>query len=82
MMVVFLKPPSQVNRRVSLTEGPFFVGTLWVLKLIYGNFLRYLLTIPAVDSFFIYIVINWLYVPIQSRKKSNVWGCVLRRLFV
>jgi hypothetical protein len=80
MMVVFYKSPFKVNRRVPLTEGPFFVETLWVLKLTYGSFLRYLLANMAVDSFFIYIVINWFkqmgYASQFRLEKNQMFGIV------
>jgi hypothetical protein len=38
-----------------LIIGPFFVGTLWIMKFTYGNFKRYFVTNFIVDSIFIYI---------------------------
>jgi len=40
--------------------GPFFVGSLWILKLTYGKFTRYIVLNLIVDSFFVYFLVNWL----------------------
>ena len=41
--------------------GPFMIGSLWVLKLTYGKFYRYLFINLLVDSIFIYILVDkWL----------------------
>lgn len=42
-----------------LIAGPFFVGSLWILKLTYGKFITYMAVNLLVDSFFVYIVIGW-----------------------
>lgn len=39
--------------------GPFFVGTLWILKYTYGHFLKFLLANTIVDSTFAYMM-SWL----------------------
>jgi hypothetical protein len=35
--------------------GPFFIGTLWIMKFTFGNFKRYFLTNFCIDAFFVYI---------------------------
>ncbi|MFD2446620.1 hypothetical protein ACFSO7_22015 [Bacillus sp. CGMCC 1.16607] len=41
--------------------GPFMIGSMWILKLAYGKFYRYLILNLAVDSIFVFILIdNWL----------------------
>ncbi|MBT2757015.1 hypothetical protein J7E71_13790 [Mesobacillus foraminis] len=42
-----------------LIAGPFLVGSQWILKFTYGKFLTYLAANLLVDSFFVYVVINW-----------------------
>ncbi|MDZ5473878.1 hypothetical protein SM124_19340 [Bacillus sp. 31A1R] len=42
-----------------LLAGPFFVGSLWILKFIYGRFFLYFLTNLIVDSLFTYVIIDW-----------------------
>ncbi len=41
--------------------GPFMIGSIWILKLTYGKFFRYLLLNFAVDSIFTFILVDkWL----------------------
>lgn len=37
-----------------LIWGPFFIGSLWILKLTYGNFILYLTTNLVIDTLFVY----------------------------
>lgn len=40
--------------------GPFFIGTLWILKLTYGNFKKYFLVNAGIDSGFVYVLMYFL----------------------
>lgn len=41
--------------------GPFMIGSMWILKLTYGKFFRYLILNLAVDSIFTFILVDkWL----------------------
>jgi hypothetical protein len=41
--------------------GPFMVGSMWILKLTYGKFYRYLIINLIVDSIFTFILVDkWL----------------------
>jgi hypothetical protein len=42
-----------------LLFGPFFAGSLWILKLTYGNFTRFFITNLIIDSFFTYVLLDW-----------------------
>ncbi|TMU84540.1 hypothetical protein FGG79_16805 [Bacillus sp. BHET2] len=44
---------------IPLIIGPFFVGTLWILKYTFGNFNVYVVINLIVDSIFIYMGLNW-----------------------
>ena len=44
---------------IPLIFGPFIVGSLWIFKFTYGHFFRYMVTNIAVDSFFVYIIMDW-----------------------
>ncbi|YCA46344.1 hypothetical protein M1E11_24975 (plasmid) [Bacillus sp. JZ8] len=44
---------------IPLIFGPFIVGSLWIFKFTYGHFFRYMVTNITVDSFFVYIVMDW-----------------------
>lgn len=44
---------------IPLIFGPFFVGTLWILRFTYGNLFKYIVSNLIVDSFFVYVVIGW-----------------------
>lgn len=45
---------------VPFVWGPFFVGSLWILKLTYGKFTKYIILNLFADSFFTYFLVNWL----------------------
>ena len=53
----------KLNRKIpgetSLIWGPFFIGTLWILKLTRKRIIGYFLTNLSVDSFFVYVVLNF-----------------------
>jgi len=40
--------------------GPFIVGSLWILKLTYGKFIKYIILNLIVDSIFTYFLVSWL----------------------
>jgi hypothetical protein len=40
--------------------GPFFIGSLWILKLSYGKFFRYMLLNLTIDSAFTYGLVYYL----------------------
>jgi hypothetical protein len=43
-----------------LTWGPFFIGSMWILKLTYGKFLIYTILNLIIDSGFTYLFISIL----------------------
>jgi hypothetical protein len=45
---------------IPLIIGPFFVGSLWILKYTFGKFNLYLLVNIIIDSFFTYLGLTWL----------------------
>ncbi len=42
-----------------LLWGPFFVSSMWVLKLTYGNLLKYLMFTQVSHFFFTYFIMDW-----------------------
>jgi hypothetical protein len=46
--------------KLPLIVGPFFVGSLWILKFTYGKFKLYLFINLIVDSIFTYTGTGWL----------------------
>ncbi|MBP2239539.1 hypothetical protein J2Z40_000092 [Cytobacillus eiseniae] len=51
----------KLSGSIPFVFGPFMIGSMWVLKLTYGKFNRYLIVNLIVDSFFIFILIDkWL----------------------
>ncbi|MEK4823787.1 hypothetical protein CHH55_02335 [Niallia circulans] len=40
--------------------GPFFIGSLWILKWTYGKYFRYIFINLVVDSIFVYFLVDWL----------------------
>ncbi|WP_160725982.1 hypothetical protein [Bacillus sp. USDA818B3_A] len=53
-----IKP--NVLGELPLIIGPFFIGSIWILKYTFGKFNLYLLINLIVDSFFTYFVLDWL----------------------
>ena len=45
----------KVIGELPLIMGPFFIGTLWILKFTFGNFKQYLITNFCIHTFFVYI---------------------------
>ncbi|WP_108670339.1 hypothetical protein [Peribacillus acanthi] len=52
-----IKP--NVLGELPLILGPFFVGSLWILKYTYGKFNLYVLVNLVVDSLFTYFTLDW-----------------------
>jgi hypothetical protein len=52
----------KVIGELPLIIGPFFIGSLWIMKLTFGNFKRYFFTNLCIDAFFVY-----LHVPILKK---------------
>lgn len=42
-----------------LIIGPFFIGSLWILKYTYGKFKYYFFANLAVDSLFTFLIMDW-----------------------
>ena len=72
-----LKP--NVLGLVPLTVGPFFIGSIWILRYTYGRFWLYLVVNFIVDSFFVYILLNWFtrirYASLIEMKKYQLSFC-------
>ncbi|WP_430487360.1 hypothetical protein [Priestia flexa] len=50
--------PGLKSINVFYVFGAFFVGTIWIFKLVYKiGFLPYLITNALIDSFFVYIIV-------------------------
>jgi uncharacterized membrane protein YhfC len=49
-----------------LTIGPFFIGSMWILKYKYGRFWKYMGLNFVVDSAFVYLLMKWLCFFIKS----------------
>ncbi|WP_257008237.1 hypothetical protein [Bacillus sp. FJAT-45350] len=45
---------------IPLIIGPFFVGSLWILKYTFGKFKLYLLVNLLIDSVFTFFIMDWL----------------------
>ncbi|MCM3456671.1 hypothetical protein M3685_22485 [Heyndrickxia oleronia] len=50
--------PKPISDMFLIIAGPFFVGSLWILKFTYGKFKRYLAINFIIDTIFVYIIIN------------------------
>ncbi|MFD2216377.1 hypothetical protein [Metabacillus endolithicus] len=82
--------PSNIKRNfiveLPLIIGPFFIGSLWVLKYTYGKFKLYFFINLLVDSFFTYFVIDWFkkigYVTLVRLSKFQLSIVFLIKTFV
>lgn len=45
---------------VPFVWGPFIVGSLWILKLTFGKFIKYIILNLIIDTMFIYFLVDWL----------------------
>jgi hypothetical protein len=72
----FKKLHPKLLGETSLIGGPFFIGSLWILKLTYGHFWRYLIVNLLMDSFFTYTLMDWFkrigYVSLVRMKKYQL----------
>lgn len=50
--VFYNKPNSYLFGEFPLNIGPFLIGSIWILKWTYGNFIRFTLLNPIVNAFF------------------------------
>lgn len=48
-----------VLAELPLIIGPFFIGSIWILKYTFGKFNLYLLVNLLIDSLFTYFVMDW-----------------------
>ncbi|XJZ27659.1 hypothetical protein ACF5W4_02085 [Bacillota bacterium Lsc_1132] len=59
-----------------LIAGPFFVGTMWILKFTYGTFFRYIAVNLLVHFLFVYVIVDWFkrigYASIVRLKKGQL----------
>lgn len=55
---VYEKIHPKLSGEFPLIWGPFFVGTMWILKLTYGKFFVYLITNLVTDTIFAYPFMN------------------------
>ncbi|WP_313799228.1 hypothetical protein [Cytobacillus sp.] len=50
----------KIHGTFPLIWGPFIIGSIWILKLTYQNFYRYIIINLIVDTFFTYAFVNFL----------------------
>lgn len=58
--VFYEKPDSFVKNELPFSVGPYLPGAMWILKLTYGNFLRFLLLNAFVNALFAFPGIKFL----------------------
>jgi hypothetical protein len=52
------KPKSYLLGEFPFNIGPFFVGSMWILKWTYGNFKQFMLLNATVNAFFAFILVR------------------------
>ncbi|TYS14564.1 hypothetical protein FZC78_18690 [Rossellomorea vietnamensis] len=67
--VIYPNLSRNLRGMVPFAIGPFFTGSIFILKLTYGRFSRFFLLNLAVDTFFVYPFYSWF-------KKLGVWRLV------
>jgi hypothetical protein len=56
----------KLSGEMPMVLGPFFAGSIWILKMTYGKPLMYILLNTVVDAFFAYPFYTWF-------KKIGIW---------
>lgn len=56
--VFYNKPKSYLSGEFPFNIGPFFVGSMWILKWTYGNFKKFLLLNASVNALFAFVLIR------------------------
>jgi hypothetical protein len=49
----------KVLGEMPIVFGPFLVGTMWIFKLSYGNFKKFMVINFTLDAFFVYVLMSW-----------------------
>jgi hypothetical protein len=69
---IYKKIPPYFINEFAFIVGPFFAGSLWILRLTYGKFKLYLLLNAVVDAIFVYpFYALFEYIGIFKLKKMN-----------
>ncbi|MED3553310.1 hypothetical protein [Cytobacillus praedii] len=45
---------------LSFIAGPYFIGSIWILKFTYGEFRKFIFLNLLIDSLFTFVLIDWL----------------------
>ncbi len=57
----YTKLHPEISGSIPLIVGPFFIGSMWILKLTYGKFFKYMLLNLVIDAFFTFVLVDhWL----------------------
>lgn len=67
--VIYPNLSKKLRGMTAFSLGPFFTGSIVILKLTYGRFSRFFLLNLAVDTFFVFPFYSWF-------KKLGVWRLV------
>ncbi len=54
--VFYNNPKSYASGEFPMDIGPFFVGTLWILKLTYCNFKKFIILNASINAFFAFVL--------------------------
>ncbi|TYR99999.1 hypothetical protein FZC84_08720 [Rossellomorea vietnamensis] len=67
--VIYPSLSRKIRGMVPFAIGPFFTGSIFILKFTYGRFFLFFLLNLAVDTFFVYPFYSWF-------KKLGVWRLI------
>jgi hypothetical protein len=56
--IYYNNPTSYVLGELPVTLGPFFIGSMWILKMTFGHFKRFLLLNAVINAFFAFIMVR------------------------
>ncbi|QFT89610.1 hypothetical protein FIU87_13195 [Bacillus sp. THAF10] len=69
---VYKKIPPYFISNFAFIIGPFFAGSLWILRLTYGKFHQYILLNAVIDAIFVYPLVSFIeYMGIAAMKKMK-----------
>lgn len=72
--MIYKKPHPKIMGEAPLILGPYIVGSLWMLRLGYGNFLRYLILNLSIHLVFVYVLMDWF-------KSIGYWSLIRLKKF-
>ncbi|MFF2449124.1 hypothetical protein ACFVSW_18840 [Neobacillus sp. NPDC058068] len=66
---IYKRPHPSIMGEAPLIVGPYIVGSLWMLRLGFGNILKYSIFNLSIHLLFVYVLMDWC-------KRNGYWSLV------